>query len=100
MTPIHHELRKQHPDLDFLIAHKLEARRDWQTHRTNYNRLRAQERKRFKDIRRQRWDSYVTEAALDRDKGATRKKTVPVIHGENGIVYGSTEMAEAIAMVL
>nr|CAD7203601.1 unnamed protein product [Timema douglasi] len=110
-TPIQHDLRQQHPDLDFLIARKREARRDWQTyrtphHRTIYNRLRAMVRRRVKDIRKERWDTYVTEAALDRDKlwkvtrqlrGTTRNRTVPAIHGENGMVYESTEMAEALA---
>nr|CAD7203884.1 unnamed protein product [Timema douglasi] len=59
--------------MDFLIAQKREAVRDWQTYRTPHyrmtcNRLRAQVRRRVKDIRPNRWDTYITEAALDIDK--------------------------------
>nr|CAD7200086.1 unnamed protein product [Timema douglasi] len=76
-------------------------------HRTLYNRLRAQVRRRIKDIKLNNWNTYVTETPLDRYslwevtqqlRGNTRIKTVPAIHGEHGMAYDSAEMAEAIAM--
>nr|CAD7413765.1 unnamed protein product [Timema poppensis] len=78
-------------------------------HRTLYNRLRVQVRRRIKDIKLNNWNTYVTETPLDRYslwevtqqlRGNTRIKTVPAIHGEHGMAYDSAEMAEAIAMVL
>nr|CAD7266087.1 unnamed protein product [Timema shepardi] len=86
-TSIQHDLRQPDPDLDFLIVQKREARRDWQTyrapqHRMAYNRLRAQVRRRVRDIRLHSWNT---------------NKSVTAIHGERGMVYKSPEMAEAIA---
>nr|CAD7201823.1 unnamed protein product [Timema douglasi] len=103
-THIQHDLQQKYPDLNLFIAQKREARRDWHTyrtthHRTTYNRLRAQARRRVKDIRRDRWDTYVPEVALERDKlwRVTRQLRG---HVEHGIVYESTETDEAITVVL
>uniref|UniRef100_A0A7R9H2W2 [histone H3]-trimethyl-L-lysine(4) demethylase n=1 Tax=Timema poppense TaxID=170557 RepID=A0A7R9H2W2_TIMPO len=109
-----HDLRRQHPDLDFLLAQKREARRDWQTHRTTqhraaYNRLTAQVRRTVKPIKYNNWNTYITDAAMDPSKiwkvtkqlkSAGNKRSVPAIHGERGMAYTSSEKAEAIAVTL
>nr|CAD7431397.1 unnamed protein product [Timema monikensis] len=89
---IKHDQKPQHPDLDFMIAQKREARRDWQRYRTPHHR--------------NEWNIYVTDAALDSSKTwkiteqlkSIKNRSVPAIHGENGMAYTSSEKVEAIAV--
>ncbi|CAG2056545.1 unnamed protein product [Timema podura] len=107
-----HDLRRQHPDLDFLFAQKREARRAWQTyrapqHRAAYKRLTAQVRRKVKTIKHDNWNTYITDATLDPRKiwkvakqlKSTNKRSVPAIHGEHSMAYTSSDKAEAIAEI-
>nr|CAD7196590.1 unnamed protein product [Timema douglasi] len=84
------DIRSDQPDLNYLIAQKREARRDWQRlrtqqERTRYNRLKAQVRRTVNEYRRAKWNTY-------------RKKVgTPAIHGQRGMAYTSIDKANAIA---
>nr|CAD7194624.1 unnamed protein product [Timema douglasi] len=104
-------LKRDHPDLNLLIAQKREARHDWQTsrsprHRAAYNRLRALVRRRAKQLKMIKWNEFVSEtvnggdnvwAITRRLKCSSQRLKTPAIHGRQGMTYTPEEKAEAIA---
>nr|CAD7425533.1 unnamed protein product [Timema monikensis] len=108
------DLRIDNPELNYRLALKREARRDWQRMRTpqartNYNRLKAIVRRLVNQIRRTNWTTFVTETATNLQqtwkitnilKGKAKKAGTPAIHGRQGMAYTSKDKAEAIAETL
>nr|CAD7258469.1 unnamed protein product [Timema shepardi] len=110
----HQDIRSDHPDLNYLIAQKREARRDWQRlrtqqERTRYNHLKAQVRRKVNEYRRAKWNTFVTDTVTDTHKswtitkilkGTAKKVGTPAIHGQGGMAYTSVDKANAIAETL
>nr|CAD7403431.1 unnamed protein product [Timema poppensis] len=110
----HQDIRSDHPDLNYLIAQKREARRDWQRlrtqqERTRYNHLKAQVRRTVNEYRRAKWNTFVTDTVTDTNKswtitkilkGTAKKVGTPAIHGQGGMAYTSVDKANAIAETL